>query len=99
MQAAALRVLLQPFDEPRPLLEQRLVDELDRSVVGDEQPALDQRREHARDALVVVGVELAARHAPARRGPHRRRRRRAGAGSRRATFCSSSSSDRNAASA
>ena len=42
------------------------MDELDRLVVGDEQPPLDERREHARDARVLLGVELAARRAPAR---------------------------------
>ena len=68
VQAAALSVLLQPVDEPRPLVEQRLVHELDLPVVGDEQPALDQRREHMLDALVVIGIELAARHAAAREG-------------------------------
>ena len=42
-----LRVLLQPVDQPRPPLEQRLVHQLDGSVVDNEQPAFDQLREHA----------------------------------------------------
>jgi hypothetical protein len=66
VQAATLHVFVQPLGEPRPLFDQRLVHELDRPVVGDEQPSLDQRREHARDPLVVVGVELVACCAPAR---------------------------------
>ena len=66
MQTATLRVLLHPTREPRPPLEQRLVNEFDRAVVGDEQPALDQRREHAPDPRVIVGIELLAGRAPTR---------------------------------
>src|SRR5213076_3370153 len=58
MQTATLRVLLHPTREPRPPLEQRLVNEFDRAVVGDEQPAPDQRR--------IVGIELLAGRAPTR---------------------------------
>ena len=36
VQSAALRVFFQPSDKPRPLLEQRIVRELDCPVVGDE---------------------------------------------------------------
>jgi hypothetical protein len=56
-----LCVLLHPAGEPFPPLEQRLVHELDCVVAGDEEPTLDKCREHARDALVLVGVELRAR--------------------------------------
>ena len=49
------------------LLEQRLVHELDRGVVGDEQPFAHERREHALDTRVVLGVELGACHPPSRR--------------------------------
>ena len=38
-----LDVLFEPGDEPRPVLDQGLVDELDAAVVGDEQPPLDER--------------------------------------------------------
>ena len=99
VQTTALRVLLEPGDESRPLLDQGLVHEFDGAVVGDEQPPLDERREHARDARVVLGVELVARHAPPRERLALAARRRAGAGSGARSLCSSSSSDLNAASA
>ena len=38
----ALHVLLHPACEPWPLLEQRLVHELDRFPVGYEEPLLDE---------------------------------------------------------
>ena len=41
--ATAFDVLLQPGGQSGPLFDQRLVDELDGAVVGDEQPTLDQR--------------------------------------------------------
>ena len=66
VQTMALRVLLEPGDESRPLLDQGLVHEFNRAVVDDEQPPLHERSEHARDARVVLGVELLARHAPPR---------------------------------
>ena len=62
MQATTLRVLVQPLGEPRPPLQQRLVHQLDGPAVRDQQAPLDQRR----DLLVLVGIELVARHAPAR---------------------------------
>ena len=63
---AALRVLLEPRPEPRPLLEERFVHELDGPVVGHEQPPFDEHRQHARDALVVVGIEFGERDTPPR---------------------------------
>jgi hypothetical protein len=66
VQASSLRVLLEPAHEPRPLVEERLVDELDGLVVDDEQSTSDEGRGYARNALVVVGVELRTRHSPSR---------------------------------
>src|SRR3954452_1903935 len=40
-------ILSQPVDEPRPPLKERLMHEFDSLIVGDEQPALDECREHA----------------------------------------------------
>ena len=66
VEPAALRVLLEPLLHARPLLEERLVHELDVVVVGDDEPAFDQSRQHARDRLVAIGVELGATDTPAR---------------------------------
>src|SRR6476661_3818451 len=66
VEPATLRVLLQPQLQPRPLLEERLVHELDAAVVGHEEPPFDQNRQHARDLLVAVGVELGATDTPSR---------------------------------
>jgi hypothetical protein len=63
---APLNVLLQPVNEPLPPFEQGFVHELDRSVVDDKQSPLDEGRQHSEHALVVVGIELAARHAAPR---------------------------------
>ena len=41
------------------------MDELDRIVVDDEEATRDEGRDHACDALVVVGVELLMPDAPA----------------------------------
>src|SRR5262245_41753905 len=41
MQHPPLRVLLDPTSEPGPTLEQRFVNELHRSIAGDEQPTVD----------------------------------------------------------
>ena len=59
------RVLVEPRDEPRPALEESLVDELDRIVVDDEEATRDEGRDHTCDVLVVVGVELLMPDAPA----------------------------------
>ena len=53
--------------EPRPLLEQRLVHELDRAVVGDEEPPLDEnRRARARRAARRSASSSARGDTPAR---------------------------------
>lgn len=66
--APAVGVVVEPRRKPRPVLQESLVYELDGPVVCDQQPTLDQLCEDMRHALVVVGVEFRARHAPARGG-------------------------------
>jgi hypothetical protein len=65
MQSATLCVFFQPSDKPRPLLEQRIVRELDRPAVGDEQSPLDENGEDASDVAVFLGVEFLSGRAPA----------------------------------
>ena len=50
VQAAPLVVLLDPPPESRPLLEQRLVHELDRALARDDETTLDEDVEHSRRA-------------------------------------------------
>src|SRR5205814_6153946 len=52
VQAAPLVVLLDPPPESRPLLEQRLVHELDRALTRHDETTLNQDIEHSRRALV-----------------------------------------------
>src|SRR6478735_5739876 len=62
----ALRVLLQPQFQARPLLEECLVHELHAAVVGHDEPPFDQNRQYARDLLVTIGVELGSTHTTSR---------------------------------
>ena len=65
LQAPALGVLLEPAAQTRPLAQQRLVGDLDRSGADGQQPALGEDVEHPRDPLAALRLELVQRHAPA----------------------------------
>src|SRR5439155_23367348 len=60
-----LVVLLDPPPESRPLLEQRLVHELDRALTRYDETTLNQDVEHSRRALVGE-IKIRSRHPPAR---------------------------------
>ena len=69
VQTPALGVLVEPAAQPRPLAQERLVGDLRRAVAERDEPAVGQHREHAPHGVVVVGVELVERDAPADGAP------------------------------
>ena len=70
---ASLDVVVEPSPQPRPGPGQRLVRDLDHTVVAGDQPGRDQQVDEI--VLAGVGDHLAARH-PACARAHRRRRER-----------------------
>ena len=70
MEAAPLGVLVDPPAQARPLAQQGLVGDLDDAVADGDQAAGRRGREHVRDLVVPVEVELGERR-PAAHGAHR----------------------------
>ena len=66
MKHAPVRAFGEPADESWPMLEQRLVNELDGPVVGDEQSAFDECLQHLRDAFVIGGAQFGTSDPPPR---------------------------------
>ena len=62
---AALRVLLEPAAQARPLTQQRLVRDLDRSCAHREQPSVGEHPQHGLDVLIALAFELGQRDPPA----------------------------------
>ena len=73
-QPPPLGILGDPVCEPRPVLDERLVHELHRRLVRDEQPTLDELRDDGVDAVLACVELVAPRRAARRRTPHPPRR-------------------------
>ena len=61
MQAAALRIVLQPAAQPRPFAQQRLVSDLDRAVADRQQAPVGQACDDLGDVGTALGLQLRKR--------------------------------------